>query len=141
MALNIRELAEHDCVRYSRSGTSAWVYHEGSAARHVSVTGRSSVNQAAAAADACVAGLGVGNFFAYQVAPLVASGALRVILARFEAPPRPVHVVYPARLLPARTRLFVELMLGHLLAEQPAWQIPVRAREGQPRQRRSRPTR
>jgi len=136
-----RELAEHDCVRYFRPGVSAWVYYDAGEALHVSVAGPLSVNQSAAAADACVAGLGVGNFFAYQVAPLVASGALRVVLARFEAPARPVHVVYPARLLPARTRLFVELIQRHILAEQPTWQIPVRARSVPPRAVQPRPRR
>ena len=123
-----RDLAEHDCVRYFRGSAAAWVYHDAGEPLHVSVMGPLTVNQVSAAADACVAGLGVGNFFAYQVAPLVASGALRVLLARFEAPARPVHVVYPARLLPARTRLFVELIQRHILAEQSAWQMPARAR-------------
>ena len=135
-----RALAGHDCIRHVRSAAAAWVYDDGGEPLHMAVTGPLSVNQSAAAADACVAGLGIGNFFAYQVAPLVASGALRVILARFEAPPRPVHIVYPARLLPARARLFIELMQEHILAEQPAWQIPVRARASQARPRRSRGT-
>lgn len=135
-----RDLAGHDCVRHLGSGVAAWVYHDAGEPLHVSVTGALSVNQSAVAADACVDGLGIGNFFAYQVAPLVTRGALRVILAGFEAAARPVHIVYPARLLPARARLFVELMQRHLLAEQPAWQIPVRAHAaGAPaRPRRSR---
>jgi DNA-binding transcriptional LysR family regulator len=135
-----RDLAGHDCVRHVRAGAVAWAYRDAGEPLHVSVAGPLSVNQSAAAADACVAGLGIGSFFAYQVAPLVASGALRVILARFEAPPRPVHVVYPARLLPARARLFVEHMQRFILAEQPAWQIPVRSRSGRAsaRSRRSR---
>ena len=67
--------------------------------------------------------VGIGMFFAYQVAPYLASGALRVILADFETPPRPIHVVYPeARLLPARTRVFIEAIKRHILAEQSAWQ-------------------
>jgi DNA-binding transcriptional LysR family regulator len=136
-----RELVEHDCVRFSPSGVATWVYHDAGEPLHVSVTGPLSVNQSAAAADACVAGLGVGNFFAYQVAPLAASGALRPILAGFEAPPRPVHVVYPARLLPARTRLFVELIQRHILAEQPTWQIPAREWTARAPARRRRPRR
>jgi DNA-binding transcriptional LysR family regulator len=118
-----RDLARHDCVRYRRAGPSSWVYQDAGEPLQVPVTGPLSVNQTVAAADACVAGLGIGNFFAYQVAPLVARGALRVLLAAFEAPPRPVNIVYPARLLPARTRLFVDFIQRHILAEQPAWQI------------------
>lgn len=119
-----RELLGHDCVRYSRGGPSSWLYREAGKVVAVPISGTLSVNLSAVAADACAAGLGVGNFFAYQVAPLVASGALRVILAKFEAPPQPIHIVYPARLLPARTRLFIGWMQGHIQEQQPAWQVP-----------------
>ncbi|HTJ96755.1 MAG TPA: LysR substrate-binding domain-containing protein [Rhodocyclaceae bacterium] len=37
------------------------------------------------------------------------TGKLQVVLAEFEAPPRPISVVYPhARFLPARTRVFID---------------------------------
>ena len=89
----------------------------------VPVKSRFSVNQSTTAAEACAAGLGIGMFFAYQVAPYLARGALQVILADFETPPRPIHVVYPeARLLPARSRVFIEAIKRHILAEQSAWQ-------------------
>ncbi|HWO11370.1 MAG TPA: LysR substrate-binding domain-containing protein, partial [Polyangiaceae bacterium] len=84
--------------------------------------------QSAVAADACVAGLGIATFFAYQVAPLIASGALRVVLAPFERPAQPIHVVYPAVLLPARTRAFVDSIQRHIAAEQAAWQPPFAVR-------------
>jgi DNA-binding transcriptional LysR family regulator len=36
---------------------------------------------------------------------------LRLVLEDYEPPPRPVNVIYPnARLLPARTRAFIEWM-------------------------------
>jgi DNA-binding transcriptional LysR family regulator len=87
------------------------------------VKGNLSVNQAAAAAEACALGLGIGTFFAYQVMPHVASGALRVVLPAFEPPPQPIHVVYPeAKLVPARTRVFIDFIKLHLAVEQAAWQ-------------------
>jgi DNA-binding transcriptional LysR family regulator len=50
-------------------------------------------------------------FLSYQVLPLVAQGRLEILLEGFEAPPRPVSVIYPhARLLPARTRAFIDWM-------------------------------
>jgi DNA-binding transcriptional LysR family regulator len=118
------QLAGHNCVRIWRPGSAAWEFREAGKAFSVPVQGNLSVNQVSAAVDACVAGLGVGTFFAYQVAPFVASGALRVILASFETPPRPIHIVYPqARLLPARTRAFIEFMKRHILAEEVGWQL------------------
>ena len=117
------ELSAHECVRFWRAGASAWSYRDGDQPLSVPVSGRLRVNQSAAAVDACVAGLGIGNFFAYQVASSVASGALRVILAEYETPPRPIHIVYPDRLLPARTRLFVDVMRRHIVAQQSAWHV------------------
>ena len=55
--------------------------------------------------------MGFGTFFSYQVLPLVAQGRLALVLEDFEPPPRPVSVIYPnARLLPARTRAFIDWM-------------------------------
>jgi DNA-binding transcriptional LysR family regulator len=119
-----RLLSGHNCVRVWRAGTSAWEFSESGKPFSVPVQGNLSINQVSAAVDACVAGLGVGTFFAYQVAPFVASGALRVVLASFETPPRPIHIVYPqARLLPARTRSFIEFIKHHILAEEVTWQL------------------
>jgi DNA-binding transcriptional LysR family regulator len=118
-----RELLAHNCVRSSGAGTSEWTFSDNGKPVTVRARGNLSFNHAAAAADACVAGLGVGNFFAYQVAPFLANGALRVMLERFERPPRPIHIVYPeARLLPARTRAFIDFIKRHLLGQQAAWQ-------------------
>jgi DNA-binding transcriptional LysR family regulator len=48
-------------------------------------------------------------FISYQVAPYITQGRLKLVLQKFEAPPRPLSVVYPhARLLPARTKVFIE---------------------------------
>ncbi len=41
----------------------------------------------------------------------MAQGRLEILLEGSEAPPRPVSVIYPhARLLPARTRAFIDWM-------------------------------
>ena len=118
-----KDLLKHDCVRFWRGGAVTWSFLVQGKRLTIPVRGTFSTNQAAAAADACVAGLGIGTFFAYQVAAELASGSLRVVLADFETPPRPIHVVYPeARLLPTRTRTFVDFIKRHIADEQPAWQ-------------------
>ncbi|MCZ8255355.1 MAG: LysR substrate-binding domain-containing protein, partial [Polaromonas sp.] len=64
---------------------------------------------------ACVAGAGLGSFFSYQVAPFLKTQQLRTVLQDFEPPPRPINLVYPhARLLPMRTRVFIEWMKKEL---------------------------
>lgn len=128
-----KELLAHNCVRFSSVGAPPWDFVADGRRLSVSVKGNLSANQSAPAVEACVAGLGVGAFFAYQVAPWLKSGSLCVILSSFEAPPRPIHIVYPeARLLPARTRLFVDFIKAHLLREQSSWE-PADAKRGGPR--------
>lgn len=118
-----KDLSSHNCLRFSRSGASHWSFVVGGRPLALPVRGNLSINQSAAAARACVAGLGVGTFFAYQVMPHVKSGELRVVLAEFEVPPVPIHVVYPeAKLVPARTRVFIDFIKRHLADEAPAWQ-------------------
>jgi DNA-binding transcriptional LysR family regulator len=132
-----RELAAHDCIRFAHGSAEAWTYQLDGKRLDVPVRGPLGVNQALAAVQACAAGLGIGCFLAYQVAPELASGALRVLLACFEPPAEPVHIVYPeARLLPARTRAFVEFMREHLERERGVWEPSAR----KPRPSRARPT-
>lgn len=86
-----------------------WTFREGEHVFTVPVTGNFDCNQIAPAIEACLSGLGFGMFLSYQVAHHVREGRLRILLADFEQPPRPVSVVYPhARRLPVRTRLFVD---------------------------------
>jgi DNA-binding transcriptional LysR family regulator len=75
----------------------------------VAVEGPFACNQADAAIDACLQGLGFGRFLSYQVQALIAAGKLKLVLEEFEPEPLPVSLVYPhARLLSARVRAFVD---------------------------------
>ncbi|WP_095188713.1 LysR family transcriptional regulator [Pseudomonas sp. Irchel 3E19] len=75
-------------------------------------------NQAAITA-ACL-GLGLTRVLSYQVANKVAAGELEIILADFELPPLPIHVVYQGgRKAPARVRSFVDFTVN-ALREHPA---------------------
>ncbi|MFJ2711331.1 LysR family transcriptional regulator [Pseudomonas sp. NPDC087346] len=75
-------------------------------------------NQAAITA-ACM-GVGLTRVLSYQVADKVASGELEVVLADFELPPLPIHVVYQGgRKAPARVRSFVDFAV-RALREHPA---------------------
>ncbi|MDN4591450.1 LysR family transcriptional regulator [Xenophilus aerolatus] len=106
-----RELA-HEAVVHGRvDGPAHWTFHERGRAFNVPVTSRLAFNHLAPAIEACAAGMGPGMFFSYQVQGHVADGRLHTMLEDFEPPPRPVSVIYPhARLLPARTRAFVDWM-------------------------------
>src|SRR5512134_827474 len=113
-----RELRAHDCLRFAGLGpTHEWTFVGAGRRITVPVAGPLSGNQAEPLVDACVDGLGIGNFLSYQVAPHVAAGRLRLLLEDWCPPPVPVSVVYPhAKLLPARTRLFVDWLRERLPA-------------------------
>ncbi|MHB1950907.1 MAG: LysR family transcriptional regulator [Acidiferrobacteraceae bacterium] len=104
-----RDLLQANCVRFSGGSGPWWTFYEGGKQFHVPVTGNLEFNHVAPAADACLAGLGFGMFVSYQVAHHIEQNRLQIVLDSFELPPRPIHVVYPhARLLPARTKVFIE---------------------------------
>lgn len=111
-----RDLRAHPCLRFAGLGSALeWTFIEAGRRFTVPVAGPLSGNQAEPLVEACADGLGVGMFLSYQVAPLVAAGRLKLLLAEWCPPPVPVSVVYPhATLLPARTRLFVDWLREQL---------------------------
>ncbi|MDB5965421.1 MAG: transcriptional regulator, LysR family [Polaromonas sp.] len=112
-----RDLLAANCVQLSAPSGPWWTFHEHGKTFSVPVTGNLEFNNAAPAVDACLAGMGYGMFISYQVAAQVRQKKLAIVLEDFEPPLRPVSVVYPhARLLPARTRVFVEWIKAELLA-------------------------
>lgn len=110
-----RDLLKHNCIRMTGNPAAWWIFEEGGREFEVPVGGNLEFNQVAPVAQACIADLGLGMFVSYQVADLIKQGALRPVLEKFEPPPRPVSIVYPhARLLPARTRVFIDWMKREL---------------------------
>jgi DNA-binding transcriptional LysR family regulator len=111
-----RELAEANCVRNSAGSTGPhWTFHENGRSFNIAVQGNLDFNHVAPALEACAAGMGFGRFLSYQVAPFVRQQRLQLVLETFEPPPIPVSVIYPhARLLPMRTRVFVDWMREEL---------------------------
>ena len=69
-------------------------------------------NSADAAIQYAVAGGGLTRVLAYQAADAIKRGRLKIVLAKFEEPPLPIHVVYPtSRLLSAKVRAFIDLVV------------------------------
>jgi DNA-binding transcriptional LysR family regulator len=94
-----------------------WLFREGTREFTLQVSGNLDFNIGAPAIDACVEGLGFGMFLSYQVAPQVRRRQLRIVLEDYERAPMPLSIVYPhARLLPRRTRVFIEWMKAELKA-------------------------
>lgn len=111
-----RELADYNCVRFTglAPGTT-WHFLANGKPLSVQVTGSLICNQAAAAIEACTAGIGFGMFLSYQVQPLIERGNLTVVLSDFEPPPLPVNVVYShTKLMSTRVRVFVDWITERL---------------------------
>lgn len=110
-----RALTELPVIHFQGGLTApVWSFVDKGRVVSVPVEGRLVCNQAAAALEACARGLGFGRFLSYQVEALVARRRLRVVLARFEPPPIPIHILYAhARLMSPRVRAFVDWMKAH----------------------------
>lgn len=112
-----RDLLKANCVRVTDHAPTWGPFNDHGRPLRLAVSGNLEFNQNAPAVQACVAGVGLGSFFSYQVAPFLKTKQLRTVLEAFEPPVRPISVVYPhARLLPMRTRVFIE-WIRHELRE------------------------
>jgi len=102
----------------SRATPPEWLFRApdgGAIAVHPAA--RFSVNEAAAAVAAAVAGHGPVNVLSYQAAEEVAAGRLLRLLRGWEPPAMPVSLVMPsARLMPARVRAFLDFAVPRLAA-------------------------
>jgi len=120
-----RELQAANCIRMI-AGTPTWGdFQENGRAFRLKVSGNLEFNHVLPAVQACADGAGFGMFFSYQVAPFIAEKRLKIVLEKFERPPWPISVVYPhARLLPARTRLFIDWIRNEITAFRPSKGFP-----------------
>lgn len=110
-----KDLLKANCVRVTDHSPTWGPFIDQGKPLRLAVSGNLEFNQIAPAVAACAAGAGFGSFFSYQVAPFLKTKQLRTVLEDFEPPPRPINIVYPhARLLPMRTRVFIEWMKAEL---------------------------
>ncbi|KAF0813146.1 HTH-type transcriptional regulator DmlR [Andreprevotia sp. IGB-42] len=112
------DLARANCIRFFGNGRNGWLFADRGRERRVVISGSLECNHGQPAVDACLAGLGLGQFLSYQIAPHLAAGRLQEVLQPYALPPQPINLVYPhAGLLPNRVRAFVawirqEVQLG-----------------------------
>lgn len=110
-----KDLADLNCVRVSDHAPAWGPFNDQGRQLRVAVSGNLTFNHNAPAIEACAAGVGLGIFMSYQVAPWIRSGQLLAVLQAFEPAEHPINLVYPhARLLPMRTRVFIEWMKKEL---------------------------
>ncbi len=116
------DLRHHDAVGFSQTGAvgAPWSFHAPGAlqvpAREVTQPRvRLISNAVEVGIDAALRSHGLARALSYQVEEAVRAGDLRVVLAAFEPPPIPVHVVSVAgRKAPAKVRAFVDFAVERL---------------------------
>jgi DNA-binding transcriptional LysR family regulator len=114
------ELAGHAVVAATAvSASAAWKFVAGKKSISVNVKPRLSVTNNEAAIVAATQGFGVTRLLSYQVAPYLAAGQLRIVLAEYEPPRLPIHVLHREGLhAPAKVRTFVDLLVEKLRADK-----------------------
>jgi DNA-binding transcriptional LysR family regulator len=113
------QLTQHTII--SASGVTPlieWSFQNAGRPFQVRVQPRLVVTTNDGAIAAAAAGLGITRLLSYQLAPQLAAGALEIVLADFELPPLPVHVVHrEGRQSSAKVRTFVDLLVARLRAD------------------------
>jgi DNA-binding transcriptional LysR family regulator len=106
-------IASHETIQFGAVTASPdWRFVEDGHEIRVACTPRFTTNSADAAIQYAEQGGGVTRVLAYQAAEAIKAGRLKIVLAKFEQPPLPIHVVYPtSRLLSAKVRTFIDLVI------------------------------
>jgi DNA-binding transcriptional LysR family regulator len=106
-------IASHETIQFGAVTASPdWRFVEDGREIRVACTPRFTTNSADAAIQYAEQGGGLTRVLAYQAAEAIKAGRLRVVLAKFEQPPMPIHIVYPtSRLLSAKVRAFIDLVI------------------------------
>ena len=108
-------IASHDTIQFGAAPD--WRFVEDGREVRAASTPRFATNSADAAIQYAGQGGGLTRVMAYQAAEALKRGRLKIVLAKFEQPALPIHIVYPtSRLLSAKVRAFIDLV-----TETDAW--------------------
>ena len=106
-------IAAHDTIRFgATSGMADWRFHDYGRELRIPIAPRLVTNSSDAAVRYAEQGGGLTRVLAYQAADAIRDGRLTIVLAGFEFPALPIHIVYPtSRLLSAKVRAFIDLVV------------------------------
>lgn len=108
------DLVRHECLRTSAGKEqSIWALRSGSRVEKIAVKGRMTMNNVAMIMRMAALGMGI--------VPLAANNLtwnteeeLQRVLPDWEFDPIPVMALFPSRLMPAKTRVFLEFLMARL---------------------------
>ncbi|WP_230534269.1 LysR family transcriptional regulator [Microvirga roseola] len=114
----------HDLIRHHTiafqgvTPAPEWSFRDGGSEVRVRPSPRLEVNTAEMAITAAVQGHGLTRVLSYMVAPELASGRLKIVLAEYEPASVPIHLVHrEGRQASARVRAFVDFAAPRLRAD------------------------
>jgi DNA-binding transcriptional LysR family regulator len=103
------DLLAHQTIQF---GPTPWRFVRDTGDIEVTPSPRFTSNSADAVLQYAEQGGGVTRVLAYQAADGLKRGRLKIVLAKYEQPKLPVHVVYPtSRLLSAKVRAFIDVVV------------------------------
>jgi LysR family transcriptional regulator, transcriptional activator for dmlA len=125
------DLRDHDCLLLTRQPESPaeWSFEADGERLAIDLRGRLSSDNGEQVHAWALAGRGLQRRSIWDVADDLAAGRLVEVLARYTSRAAPIHAVYPSRrMLPGKTRLFIDSLTATFAqAEAPA-QRPSRRR-------------
>ncbi|MGY4475841.1 LysR family transcriptional regulator [Bradyrhizobium sp. USDA 3364] len=106
------DLLAHDTIQFgAMTATPDWRFMEDGQEIRIAPTPRFTSNSSDAAIQYAEQDGGLTRVMAYQAAESLKARRVRIVLAEFEQPAVPIHVVYPtSRLLSAKVRTFIDLV-------------------------------
>jgi DNA-binding transcriptional LysR family regulator len=114
------DLARHQIIAYAPFGVTCWNFAPSpgsSVPRSVHFAPRLVIDTVRGAMEAAADGRGVTSAFSCQAAEYLRRGRLNIVLAGYEHPPVPVHLVTPSRRLAVpKVRFFVDFAARRLRA-------------------------
>jgi DNA-binding transcriptional LysR family regulator len=104
-------IASHQTIQFGvMTAAPDWRFVENGREIRVACTPRFVTNSSDAAIQYAEQDGGLTRVLAYQAADAIKARRLKIVLAKFEQPPLPIHIVYPtSRLLSAKVRTFIDL--------------------------------
>ncbi len=108
----LEAIASHATIQFGATAAAPdWRFVADGHEVRIACTPRLTTNSADAALQYAAQGGGLTRVLAYQAAEAIKAGRLKIVLAKFEPPPLPIHIVYPtSRLLSAKVRSFIDLV-------------------------------
>lgn len=106
------DLAGHEVIQFAGGNAPEWRFIEKGREVRIPAVSRFATNSTDAALLYAEQGGGLISVLAYQAEEALKAGRLKIVLADFELPPLPIHLVYPtSRLLSAKVRAFIDLVV------------------------------